>query len=322
MSAIEPFETTLLSIELRHLRALAAVFECGSISAAAKKLHVQQPTLSRTMRAVERGVGVQLFDRTAKGIVPTAYGTALLQYQRALDSNLRHAASELDTIRGVPPAIIRIGVGPIEGSTIASAAVTRFLDRTPDAQISIREGLYATLQPALAAGELDLIIGSEPSAVEEIDSHPGMKFELLGHLRPAIVVRASHPLAKKRRVTLHDLQQARWIVPHGNTASHERFRAAFVQNGLLPPSGTVFAPLSSWTAVGIVRRTDIVALLPQQLIQHEIESGALKALHFERALFEAPAYLITREATILSTTCKQLLRDVRDVCQSLRGEFL
>jgi DNA-binding transcriptional LysR family regulator len=103
------------------LRQLAAVFECGSISAAAKKLHVQQPTLSRNMRAVERGVGVQLFDRTAKGIVPTAYGTALLQYQRALDSNLRNAASELDTIRGVPPAIIRIGVGPIEGSTIASA---------------------------------------------------------------------------------------------------------------------------------------------------------------------------------------------------------
>jgi DNA-binding transcriptional LysR family regulator len=97
--------------------------------------------------------------------------------------------------------------------------VTRFLERTPDAQISIREGLYATLQPALAAGELDLIIGSEPSAVEDIDSHPGMKFELLGHLRPAIVVRAAHPLAKKRRVTLHDLQQARWIVPHGNTAS-------------------------------------------------------------------------------------------------------
>ncbi len=322
MGAIEPFETTLLRIELRQLRQLAAVFECGSISAAAKKLHIQQPTLSRNMRAVERGVGVQLFDRTVKGIVPTVYGTALLQYQRALDSNLRNAASELDAIRGVPAAIIRIGVGPIEGSAIASAAVTRYLERSPDAQISIREGLYATLHPALAAGELDLIIGSEPSAVEDVDSHPGMKLELLGHLRPAIVVRASHPLAKRRRVTLHDLQQARWIVPHGNTASHERFRAAFVQNGLLPPAGSVFAPLSSWTAVGIVRGSDVIALLPRQLIQHEIESGVLKALPFERTLFEAPAYLITRETTILSTTCKQLLRDVRDVCTSLRGEFL
>jgi DNA-binding transcriptional LysR family regulator len=321
MQAYESFGTSLLSVELRQLRQLAAVFECGSISAAAKQLHVRQPTLSRSMRSVERSVGVPLFGRSAKGVVPTTYGNALLQYHRALEANLRHAASELDAIRGVPAAMIRIGVGPIEGAAIASSAVSHFLQRHPDAQISIREGLYSTLAPALVNGDVDFIIGGEPRSTDDVDAQTGMKFELIGHLKPAIVVRSSHPLAKKRIVTLHDLQRCEWIVPHGNTTSRDRFREAFLAHGLMPPSGSIYAPLSSWTAVGIVRNNDIVALLPHQLAQREIETGALTALVLEQGGFEAPSYLITREETRLSTTCRSFLRDVRAVSKKLRGEF-
>ena len=244
MRARESFDKTLLALEIRQLRQLAAVLEHGSISAAAKHLGVQQPTLSRSMSAMERAVGVPLFERGPKGVAPTDYGRALLQYHRALEANLRNAAGELDAIRGVPAAMIRLGVGPIEGADVAATALSRFLGRYPDAQLAIREGLYANLEPLLAKGELDLILGSEPSITAGIGTHPGMNLELLGSLRPAIVVRAAHPLAKKRRVTLEDLQRARWIVPFGNTASAERFRATFVENGLMPPAGSVFAPIS------------------------------------------------------------------------------
>lgn len=320
MHAQESFDTTLLSLELRQLRQLAAVFEHGSISAAAKHLGMQQPTLSRSMSAIERAVGVPLFGRGPKGVLPTDYGRALLHYHRALESNLRNAAGELNAIRGVP-AMIRLGVGPIEGGDVAATAVSRFLDRYPDAQIAIREGLYANLEPLLANGELDLILGSEPSITAGIGTHPGMNLELLGSLRPAIVVRAAHPLAKRRRVTLDDLQRARWIVPFGNSSSAERFRATFVENGLMPPAGAVFAPISSWTAAGLVARTDIVALMPQQLYRREIATGAFKELRVPEPAFAGAVYLITREETLLSTPVRRLLRDIRESSKALNGVF-
>jgi DNA-binding transcriptional LysR family regulator len=321
MQAHESFDKTLLTLELRQLRQLAAVFEHGSISAAAKHLGMQQPTLSRSMSAIERTVGVPLFGRGPTGVAPTDYGRALLQYHRALEANLRNAAGELDAIRGVPPAMIRLGVGPIEGADVAATALSRYLERYPDAQIAIREGLYANLEPLLAKGELDLILGSEPSITVGIGTHPGMNLELLGSLRPAIVVRAAHPLAKKRRVTLDDLQQARWIVPFGNTTSAERFRATFAENGLMPPAGSVFAPISSWTAAGLVAQTDVVALMPQQLYRREIASGAFKELRVPEPAFAGAVYLITREETRLSTPVRSLLRDIREASNALNGVF-
>jgi molybdate transport repressor ModE-like protein len=321
MQARDSFDTTLLTLELRQLRQLAAVFECGSISAAAKDLSMPQPTLSRSMSAMERAIGVPLFGRGPKGVAPTDYGRALLHYHRALEANLRNAAGELEAIRGVPAAMIRLGIGPIEGADIAATALARFLERYPDAQFAIREGLYATLEPLLAKGELDLILGSEPSITAGIGSHPGMNLELLGSLRPAVVVRAAHPLAKKRRVTLHDLQRARWIVPFGNTASAESFRAAFIEHGLMPPAGTVFAPISSWTAAGLVARTDIVALMPQQLYRREIASGAFKELRVAEPVFAGAVYLITRKETLLSTPVRGLLREIRDASKALNGDF-
>ncbi len=317
----ESFGVSLLGIELRQLRQLAAVFEHGSISAAARHLHLRQPTLSRSMRSIERSVGVPLFGRSANGVAPTAYGRALLLYHRAVEANLRNAASELDALRGAPGATIRLGVGPIEGSAIAAEAISRFLVAYPGANISIREGLYATLERALVEGDLDLILGGEPRVVDDAIAHRGMHCELLGRLSPTIVVRASHPLARKRRVTLADLQRAQWIVPYGNPTSRDQFNAAFIDQGLMPPAGSVYAPLSSWTAVGIVGSADVVALLPLQLIRHELATGAFKALSIDRAAFAAQVYLITREATLLSTACRAFLREIRDVCATMGGEI-
>jgi molybdate transport repressor ModE-like protein len=321
MQPRDSFDTTLLTLELRQLRQLAAVFEHGSISAAARHLGMQQPTLSRSMRAVERIVGVPLFGRGPQGVAPTDYGRALLHYHRALEANLRNAARELDTIRGVPPATIRLGVGPIEGAGVAATALACFLERYPNAQIAIREGLYSNLEPLLAKGELDLILGSEPAIAVGIGTHPGMKLELLGSLRPAIIVRTAHPLARKRRVTLDDLQRARWIVPFGNTASAERFRATFVENGLMPPAGSVFAPISSLTAAGLVARTDMVALMPQHVYRREIACGAFKELRVAEPAFAAAVYLITREETLLSTPLRSLLREIREASSALNGVF-
>jgi DNA-binding transcriptional LysR family regulator len=71
-------------MELRELRAFIAVAEEGGLSAAARRLHVSQPSLTQTMRALERELGVGLLTRTSIGTAPTDAGRTLLTEARAV----------------------------------------------------------------------------------------------------------------------------------------------------------------------------------------------------------------------------------------------
>ena len=71
-------------MEIRELRAFTAVAEEGSLSAAARRLHLSQSALSQTIQALERQLGVQLLLRSSTGVTPTDAGTTLLREARAL----------------------------------------------------------------------------------------------------------------------------------------------------------------------------------------------------------------------------------------------
>lgn len=79
------------NLDWNHLRAFLETAETGSLSAAARKLGLTQPTLSRQVSAIEQALGVTLFERGAQAMVPTAAGLHLLEHARAMGS----AAQEL-----------------------------------------------------------------------------------------------------------------------------------------------------------------------------------------------------------------------------------
>jgi LysR family transcriptional regulator of gallate degradation len=261
---------------------------------------------------------VQLFERRARGVAPTAYGTALVHHFHLIEANLRHAADDLGALRGMPAGQIRVGVGPVEAAAVMAEALSRFMRRQPTTKVVVREGFYAMLEPALLQGDLDLIFGGGGRSQ---GTAPGaeLRTETLGQVMPAVVVRSSHPLARKARVTLTDLQTADWILPHGTGAPHATFIDTFARHGLVPPAGRVHAATTSWTALGLVLRNDLVALLPHQLIQHHLESRTLTALDMGDDFYAFPAYLVTREDSPLQGTARALVAEIRTVCHELSG---
>ena len=308
------------ALELRQLRQLAAIAESGSINAAAKALAIAQPALSRSLQALEASVGVRLVERTTRGVTVTEYGQSLLRYAHQIEATLRQAAEEMDAIRGVPSATIRVGAGPVEGAAIASVAIDRVLRRYPGANVTVREGLYPALEPLLVAGELDFVVGGAIPTLDGQLHRAGLQFEYIGEMRPCLVVRAQHPLAKKRRVTFRDLQRAEWVIPFGNTLARTRFNRAFEDHGLPPPVGRIAAAVSSWTAVGLILRNDLVALVPQQLIRGELQSGALKALTMVERTLTTPVYLVTREGAFVPPVCRDVIAEIRTACNELSGD--
>ncbi|MFF0449988.1 LysR family transcriptional regulator [Streptomyces sp. NPDC004609] len=85
-------------VELRHLRALDAVAKAGTVTAAAARLHMTQPALSRTLAQLEARVGVRLVDRSPRHLALTPAGTILLGHGRAILAHLDAALADVRTV--------------------------------------------------------------------------------------------------------------------------------------------------------------------------------------------------------------------------------
>src|SRR5262249_39582410 len=96
----------------RRLRAFLAVVEEGSVTAAAGRLHIAQPSLSQTLRALERELGTELFHRAARGLRLTAAGEALI-------GPARQALRMMDAARAAVGEVAELTAGTLQIAALA-----------------------------------------------------------------------------------------------------------------------------------------------------------------------------------------------------------
>ncbi|ANZ40954.1 LysR family transcriptional regulator [Lentzea guizhouensis] len=178
-----------MNVELRHLRALAAIGDHRSITAAARSLHVTQPALSRTLDQLERRLGVRLVERTTRQVALTASGHRLWEHSHRILTQLDSALAE-----AAQPQPLRL--------TFAWAALGRFTipflrewrARHPDVLVRIRR--TDDPEAALRRGE-----ATWPCCAP---AHDGPRAGLVEEPRVAAVA-DDHPLAGRTEVALSDL---------------------------------------------------------------------------------------------------------------------
>lgn len=134
------------------------VYQEKSISKAAQKLFVSQPSLSIMIRKIEEEVGVPLFDRTSKPIRLTEAGMeyikateAILHIEKAFDSYI-NAANELMT------GSLTVGGNQLLSSLVLPSYISRFVSRYPSIQLQMEDNNSLTLENMISSGQLDLVI--------------------------------------------------------------------------------------------------------------------------------------------------------------------
>lgn len=309
-------ETLLPHLQLKQLRQLIAISDKGSIRQAADKLSIAQPALSRSIRNLEDTLQVKLMNRGPRGVQMTEYGEALVSYARIIEANIRFAAEEIEDIRGSGDGQVRIGIGPFEGNSIAHIAIDRLLERRPNAQINVTVGSFEPLLANLLSGELDIMLGPHT----ENDVLPGIKFEILSHSRPVIAVGKDHPLAQANEVTVEMLADYEWVLPRRGNRARTRLENIFIRHGLFPPKCPIENSPNA-LSVALLKQRKLVALLPRQLIEHEVEAGTIRILPVETDEFLLPVQLTTREFGRLSPACRDMIAEIRAVCANA-GEIL
>jgi DNA-binding transcriptional LysR family regulator len=143
-------------VELRQLTALVTVAEVGSVTKAAKLLHVVQPAVTRQIRLLEEELGVPLFQRTRHGMVPTQAAEVLIMRARRALHELDAARAELRPEPGEVSGIVSVGLLESVLDILAQPLTDAVARRHPGIELRLFTGYSGLLQQWLDTGEVDL----------------------------------------------------------------------------------------------------------------------------------------------------------------------
>jgi DNA-binding transcriptional LysR family regulator len=237
---------------LRQLRAFAAVAELGSFTAAAGRLHLTQSALSVLVRELEGVLGVRLFDRHTRRVLPTEAGRELLPRAARILAEVEAAVAGAGELRDKARGRLRLAVPQLMASTLAARAVAAFRARHPGVAIELHDTPTDQLVARVLAGEVELAIGVEVPTAAQVERR------VLLRDRHWLVCPATHPLAARARVRWADLAGVPFISP---TRDFVRWlEPLLAPRGLLPVPAHTVAYVS--TALGLAAAGLGVTVVP------------------------------------------------------------
>ena len=193
-------------MELRHLRYFIAVAEESSFSRAAQRLHIAQPRLSQQIAALEGELGVQLFERNARGVTLTHAGEEFLKEARLAVAQAHHAVQIAQRAGRGEVGQIEIGFLTSATNVFFARIIRSFRARHPQVALALRDMCEADLLKRIRSGKLDLALMRNVPEDDEI------KAEALWSDSMNIGLPADHPLAAQPRVALADLSGVPFIM--------------------------------------------------------------------------------------------------------------
>ncbi|GAA3988646.1 LysR family transcriptional regulator [Comamonas faecalis] len=189
-----------------RLKCFVAVYEQGSVSAAATRLHMTQPPLSILLRKLEDELGVTLFDRSGHRLVPTTTGELFYLRAKALLASLQTMRRELREAEQGARGSVRIGCATAASLFVMPDVMQALEADGLDITIHVQEGEAGHMLQRLRERGLDLVISRSEYATPELETRVILDEPLCLALPP------QHPLAGRDRVRLRDLRGDRFLL--------------------------------------------------------------------------------------------------------------
>jgi len=226
---------------LKPLRAFCQTARLGSVSRAAEALFVSQPAITLQLQALERELGIKLFERSGRRLVPTREGEKLYALARPL----------VEGIDGLD-AVFRQQVGGLDGGVLDVAAgsstilyllpgmVEAFRERQPDARLTLHHVSGGRGLELLRSDAVDLAVGSMLDVPADLSYLPAYRFE------PMLITPLDHPLAHKPELRLEDLSPYGLILPPKRHTTYRMVDLVFQRNHV---PHTVALEVGDWEVI-------------------------------------------------------------------------
>ena len=203
-------------MELRVLKYFLAVAQEGSLTAAARRLRITQPTLSRQLKELEDELGRQLYTRGSHHVSLTADGLLLRKRAEEIMDIVGKTKTEFESAHELA-GDIHIGGGESEAMSLLAKVIGIFRKKHPNVKFHLFSGNAEDVMERLDRGRLDFGVLIQPVDISKYDSLPLPVKDTWG-----LLMRDDHPLATKTEITPADLQGltllfSRQVLSHGDT---------------------------------------------------------------------------------------------------------
>jgi LysR family transcriptional regulator, regulator for metE and metH len=186
-------------LEIRHLRTLAALAEAGSLSVAAKRVHLTQSALSHQLKTLEARYGTRLFERKSNPLRLSPAGQRLLELARETLAAVENAERDLLRLKDDTGGDLRVVLECHTCFDWLMPVMDDFRRRWPEVEVDLVAGFHSDPFRLLREGKADLVIGSPAASGRHWTVLPLFEFEILA------VLPNGHRLKSRRTVEAEDL---------------------------------------------------------------------------------------------------------------------
>lgn len=256
---------------IRHLEIFTAVADTGGMSAAAKKMHISQPTVSQAVAEMERYYGVKLFERLSQKIYLTKEGELMLSFSRHILDSFVQMEKAVEC--AAKKSSLRIGCSVSVGTCLINDILDEAKERMPECEISVLVANSSDIEQAILNNEVDLGIVEGILRSRDLVITPVCEDELV------VVCGKGHELAQKEKVTLDMLEGQDYISRESGSTERNQIEKIFEDRGIYLKR--TFCSTNTEAIKNAVIRGRGIAVFSKRIVENEQKVGDIVILPLE-----------------------------------------
>jgi len=279
----------------RQLEVFCAIMRSGTVTAAARELHISQPALSQILLHTEDQLGFALFERVKGRLVPTAAAHELFPQAEQVFAGLEAMRRRAADLRVGRVGLVRLAASPPPAISLVPGALARFRSDSPEITVRSLVAPIAVLVPMVRDGDAEMALAMDDSPRRGVD------IETIGQVGMVCVLPAGHALARLDRVNFSDLAGMPLISYRYGTRPARELARLCAEEGLdYRPDIEIDVSLS---ALAFVQQGLGIALIDALLPWQQFKGIVARPLETD---FTLPIVLMTRSNRTLSAAQERM----------------
>lgn len=291
---------------LEQLRMLLAVQAEGSLTAAAERLNVTQQAVSQRMRALERGLGLSLFERAARGTTLTSHGQLVADWAAAVTDRMDALTTASEALRADAHAQLTVAASvTIAEHLFPSWLITASAQGTP-IHVELQAVNSSAVIEAVKSGSVDIGFIESPHPPARLRSREVARDDVI------VVVAPTHPWARRSSISADTLAATPLVMREAGSGTRTT-----VEEALLAAGMSLVRPAAELSTSAAIRAMALsggaVAAMSELAVRDDITSGRLVKVSVDGVEFTRPLTAVWDGTTTLTPAARRFL----DVARTL-----
>ena len=296
-------------MKLSALQGFVAAIEEGSLRAAARRLGVSQPALTKLVRELEIELAATLLLRHSQGVKPTAQGQVLFDHALRVAHELETAVDQIQQLGGHMRGELNIAAVPVAMMLLIPEALRTFSRAFPDMRLRVSEELFVDQLQKLRNGHVDMVVGGIPDGLASGE----FVTEILMQTHMVVVARRNSRYANAHK--LAELSTAPWVYT-GNATKAGYAARLFEDHGLPPPPVGAIVN-STLSLLALIGSGDLLGLMPEQIASHPLAGQDITRVPVAEAGLPLTVGTIIRKGSVVSPAIRQFIAHLQRAAHHL-----